>query len=163
MARIIRLTERDLTRIVKRVIMEQGPYAPGMGPSSNSTTPSGVNPGMKKPNLQPIPNMSMKIGDIYKLTMDSGSHIRFKITKEDSYGGDIGFIGIILGVFGKIEPEDRMKQYGYRSAKVGDPINIDFYNTETTGGVSGFSFYLPKTDGEMESGGGNMSDLKKLN
>ena len=57
MARIIRLTEQDLVRIVKQVINER-PYAPGMGPSSNSTTPPGVNPGMKKPNLQTIPQVT---------------------------------------------------------------------------------------------------------
>jgi hypothetical protein len=50
MGRIIRLTERDLTRIVRRVIMEQGPYAPGMEPkSSPEPTPyyPGVNPTIK--------------------------------------------------------------------------------------------------------------------
>ena len=48
MGRIIRLTERDLTRIVRRVIMEQGPYAPGMEPkSSPEPTPRGVNPTIK--------------------------------------------------------------------------------------------------------------------
>ena len=155
MSRIIKLTEQDLVRIVKQVIKEQGPYAPGMGPSSNSTTPPGVNPGMKKPNLQPIPNMSMKIGDIYKLTMDRGSHLRFKITGKDS---EEDYNGTLLGVFGKIDPDDDMKKYGYRSAKVGDPIGI---GVDDKG--SGFSFYLPKTDGETESGAGDMSDLKKLN
>lgn len=45
MKKIIRLTESDLVRLVKRVIKEQSPYAPGMGPKS--TTPAGVNPTNK--------------------------------------------------------------------------------------------------------------------
>ena len=53
MKKIIRLTERDLTRIVRRVIMEQGPYAPGMEPkSSPEPTPRGVNPSIPKPNIE---------------------------------------------------------------------------------------------------------------
>lgn len=47
MKKIVKLTESDLVRIVKRVIREQGPYAPGMGPSTKSTTPPGVNPTNK--------------------------------------------------------------------------------------------------------------------
>jgi hypothetical protein len=69
MSRIIRLTEQDLVRIVKQVIKEQGPYAPGMGPSSNSTTPLGVNPGMEKPNLQTIPQVTSKVGDMSKIEL----------------------------------------------------------------------------------------------
>ena len=121
MKKIIRLTERDLTRIVKRVIREQ--------------------------------KESIKIGDMYKITMDNGSHVRFKITRKDN---DEDYYGTVLGVFGKIEPDDDMKNY--RSAKVGDPIEINLYDDG-----SGFSFYLPKTTGEMEAGSGDMIDLKKLN
>ena len=47
MKKIIRLTERDLTNIVRRVIREQGPFAPGMGPKTTTTTPIGVNPTNK--------------------------------------------------------------------------------------------------------------------
>ncbi len=128
MKRIIRLTESDLARLVRRVIKE--------------------NEG----------NIKVKVGDIYKITNLDGTHVRFKITKEDNYGGDVSFVGIILGVFGKIEPDSDMRSYGYRDVKVGDPIELSF---DEDG--SGFSFYLPKTDGETESGGGNMNDLKKLN
>ena len=49
MKKIIRLTESDLVRIVKRVINEQSPYAPGMGPKT--TTPVGVNP-TNKPSIK---------------------------------------------------------------------------------------------------------------
>ena len=45
MKKIIRLTESDLVRLVKRVIKEQSPYAPGMAPKT--TTPAGVNPTNK--------------------------------------------------------------------------------------------------------------------
>jgi len=150
MKRIIRLTERDLTRIVKRVIKEQGPYALGMGPSSNSTTPSGVNPGMEKPNLQPVPKMSLKIGDVYKITFEDGHHIRFKIT---SKVGNV-FIGTLLGVFlPKLLPGDE----GFREPIIGDPIKI-----QSPGEKDQFTFYLPKSFG-VENLRSNLSNLKKLN
>ena len=49
MKMIIRLSESDLTRIVKRVIREQSPFAPGMGPKT--PTPAGVNP-TNKPSIK---------------------------------------------------------------------------------------------------------------
>jgi hypothetical protein len=49
MKKIIRLTESDLVRLVKRVISEQSPYVPGMGPKT--TTPVGVNP-TNKPSIK---------------------------------------------------------------------------------------------------------------
>jgi hypothetical protein len=57
MSKIIRLTESDLTRIVKRVLKEQdGPWAPGMKPKSSSEpTPRGVNPSLPKPKLELVP------------------------------------------------------------------------------------------------------------
>ena len=65
MKKIIRLTESDLTRIVKRVIREQ--------------------------------KDTINIGDMYKITMDNGSHVRFKITSKDN---DEDYYGSVLGVFG---------------------------------------------------------------
>ena len=56
MKKIIRLTESDLVRLVKRVIKEQSPFAPGMGPKTTTTpTPSGVNPTSKS-SLKADPN-----------------------------------------------------------------------------------------------------------
>jgi hypothetical protein len=150
MKKVIRLTERDLTRIVRRVINEQGPYASGMGPSSNSTSTPSVNPGMKKPNLQPLPKMSLKIGDVYKITFKDGHHIRFKIT---SKVGNM-FIGALLGVFlPKLSPGDE----GFREPIIGDPIKI-----QSPGEKDQFTFYLPKSFG-VENLGSNLSNLKKLN
>jgi hypothetical protein len=56
MSKIIRLTESDLIRIVKRALKEQdGPWAPGMKPKSSSEpTPRGVNPSLPKPKLEPV-------------------------------------------------------------------------------------------------------------
>ena len=154
MARIIRLTEQDLVRIVKQVIKEQGPYAPGMGPSSNSTTPLGVNPGMEKPNLQPVPKMSLKIGDLYKITFEDGHHIRFKVT---SKVGNV-FFGTLLGVFlPKSIPGDK----DFREPIVGDPIKIQFEG-QPPGEKDQFTFYLPKSFG-VEPLGTNLGNLKKLN
>ena len=45
MNKIIKLTESELINLVKRVIKEQSPYAPGMAPKT--TTPAGVNPTNK--------------------------------------------------------------------------------------------------------------------
>ena len=89
MKKIIRLTESDLTRIVKRVIREQ--------------------------------KETINIGDMYKITMDNGSHVRFKITSKEN---NESYYGTVLGVYGKIEPDSDMKNR-YRAAKVGDPIEIN--------------------------------------
>ena len=73
MKKIIRLTESDLARIVKRVIREQGPFAPGMGPKSSSEpTPRGVNPGQPKPKLEPIEPLNPEWTKLKKDLMSSG-------------------------------------------------------------------------------------------
>ena len=134
MKKIVRLTESDLARIVKRVIQEQ------------------VNPA-NKPNLQPSNKdffQGFEVGDMYKLKGDLGSHLRFKITSEEGNW----FIGTLLGVYGK---EFSQGDEGLRAPKVGDPIKIQIgsdFGDE-------FSFYLPKSFDGM--GGGNVRDLIKLN
>ena len=146
----IRHMQKSNILLERRVIREQGPYASGMGPSSNSTSTPGVNPGMKKPNLQPVPKMSLKIGDVYKIAFEDGHHIRFKIT---SKVGNV-FIGTLLGVFlPKLLPGDE----GFREPIIGDPIKI-----QSPGEKDQFTFYLPKSFG-VENLGSNLSNLKKLN
>jgi hypothetical protein len=94
MRKVVRLTESDLVRIVKRVINEELETS---------------NPKMKK----------YKIGDIlYSQTFSPGKALKFKITKISNDGYDLYIDGIITGLKGDFEPES-----GYfRSAKVGDPI-----------------------------------------
>ena len=157
MKKIIRLTERDLTRIVKRVIREQGPFAPGMGPSSKSTTPRGVNPGMKKPNLQPLPKINFKIGDVYEFDWsEDDATLKFKVKSiSKNNEGEMRVNGTVVSVDGEILPDDYNKEY-YRKVKVGDPISL--WNIDD----DSFSFDLLKTFGEMDMAS-NMTDLTKLN
>jgi hypothetical protein len=122
MKKIVRLTESDLTRLVKRIIREN--------------------------EME-----SIKIGDMYKITNPNGSHLKFKITNKEN---NEEYSGTIIQVYGTIEPGDFSKTL--KSPKAGDPIQISL---DEDG--SFYSFYLPKTYGEMEAGSGDISDLKKLN
>jgi hypothetical protein len=110
MKKIIRLTESDLVRIVKRVIKEQGP-------SSNTTTPSGVNPSIKKPNLQPLSKKTFKVDDMYKIKMPNGAHIRFKITKKVEGENWRDNSGTVLGVYGKLKDSEGIRLMGEEMMK----------------------------------------------
>ena len=136
---------------VKPLISEQGPpFAKGMGPTTTTTTPVGVNPSIKKPNLQP----TFAIGDIFKRAEVSyGGPLKFKITPNENGI----YYGTVLEVSGVWEEE----QYPSRlyppckTPKVGDPIKLEFEPPNE------FSFYLPKSYcGNL---GGQLSKLQKLN
>jgi hypothetical protein len=89
MKKIIRLTESDLVRLVKRVIKEQSPYAPGMGPKSSSEpTPRGVNPSLPKPKLElePIKPKNPEWTKLKKDLVSSG----FKLHDNTDYTDDQG-------------------------------------------------------------------------
>ena len=162
MKKIIRLTESDLVRLVKRVIKEQGP-------SSNTTTPSGVNPSIKKPNLQPLSKKTFKVGDMYKITMPSGAHVRFKITKKVEGENWRDHSGTVLGVYGKLKDSEgnsevaKQHRDSYTGVKKADyseftgrgeyPVEVgDSMDFKVWPDGKGFKWYLGKDNVRFKDG-----------
>ena len=81
MKKVIRLTESELVQLVKRVIKEQGPWAPGMEPKGEKS--SGVSPNVKPQPLKPTLKKTDKMWmDMRSLLTSNG----FKTSQE--YKGD---------------------------------------------------------------------------
>ena len=132
MRKVVRLTESDLVRIVKRVINEELETS---------------KPKMKKYNY--------KIGDIlYSTGISSRGALKFKITKISNDGYELNIDGAITGINGEFTGESPT---GFPwntppSAKVGDPISIRVAITEPQ---EFWTLYLPKTGLEMEYASGD--------
>jgi hypothetical protein len=143
MKKVIRLTESDLVRIVKRVINEQ----------TNS--------------------LKFKVGDRLYWSPEPGSALKFKINKvqidNDGLQNVASIEGTIIGVNGEFEGDDKgfdvgnltVPSFGLNnkpSVKVGHPfhiqVNIDGPNK------GGWSLYLFKQTGEAEYAGGSNFDKK---
>jgi hypothetical protein len=127
MKKVIRLTELDLTRIVRRIVKENL--------ESNKT--------------------NFKIGDMFKVTLSTGAHIRFKLIK----GGGKYWEATIVGVYGNWPKENPYfdSNPNLRSPKIGDPVKLDLSEDGY------FVLYLPKTNGEREAYSHGLSHLEKLN
>ena len=123
MKRIIRLTESDLARIVKRVLKEQNdpPYRPGMEPSTKKTeTPLGVNPSLK-PDLEIKKSKEKKwwesMGEMLK---SEGFSLRKEGSKEIYTNSSIG-MAVVWSSDYKKEGSGRM------NADI-DEVQIDIYD-----------------------------------
>jgi hypothetical protein len=180
MKKIIKLTEQDLVRIVRRVIKEtdkekiiQGIVNGKLGNSKPLVSERITrNKEYYESNYFRGSDLTFKVGDIYKVTRLDGSHVRFKINKvkfdykdkidpikyPDFFDVQAYIDGIVLGIFGKYKP-DKTGGYppagGFREPKIGDPVRI--YVTSTPG--KRVMTHLPYTNKGYDEGGDDYRNI----